>query len=67
MTRYVYVSFGDNEVEISDNYFDLLPNEAVTLTLKSKENEDTIRRSLKVRSITDEFPVDAQTRKGLPR
>jgi beta-mannosidase len=53
------VSFGDNEVEVSDNYFDLLPGEAVTLQLKSKADEDQLRRSLKVRNITDAFPVDS--------
>jgi beta-mannosidase len=59
LARHVYVSFGDNDVEISDNYFDLLPNESVTLTLKSKENVEAIRSSLKVRNITDAFPADA--------
>jgi len=58
LARQVYVSFGDNDVEISDNYFDLLPNEGVTLTLKSKENVDAIRHSLKVRNITDAFLAD---------
>jgi len=59
LARHVYVSFGDNEVEVSDNYFDLLPGEAVTLQLKSKADEDQLRRSLKVRNITDAFPVDS--------
>jgi beta-mannosidase len=59
LARHVYVSFGDNEVEVSDNYFDLLPGEAVTLQLKSKAGEDQLRRSLKVRNITDAFPVDS--------
>jgi beta-mannosidase len=59
LARHVYVSFGDNEVEVSDNYFDLLPGEAVTLRLKSKADVDQLRRSLKVRNITDAFPVDS--------
>ena len=59
LARHVYVSFGDNEVEVSDNYFDLLPGEAVTLQLKSKADLDQLRRSLKVRNITDAFPVDS--------
>ena len=59
LARHVYASFGDNEVEISDNYFDLLPGEAVTLQLKSKADVDQLRRSLKVRNITDAFPVDS--------
>jgi beta-mannosidase len=55
LARHVYASFGDNEVEVSDNYFDLLPNEPVTLQLKSKADLDEIRKSLKVRNITDAF------------
>jgi len=49
-------AFGDNEVDVSDNYFDLLPGEAVTLQLKSKAEPDQLRRSLKVRNITDAVP-----------
>jgi len=55
LARHVYASFGDNDVEVSDNYFDLLPNEPVTLQVKSKADLDEIRKSLKVRNITDAF------------
>jgi beta-mannosidase len=55
LARDVYTSFGDNDVEVSDNYFDLLPNEPVTLQLKSKADLDEIRKSLTVRNITDAF------------
>jgi beta-mannosidase len=55
LARDVYTSFGDNDVEVSDNYFDLLPNEPVTLQVKSKADLDEIRKSLKVRNITDAF------------
>jgi beta-mannosidase len=57
LARNVYASFGDNEVEISDNYFDLLPGETVVLQLKSKVDVDQLRQSLKVRNITDAFPA----------
>jgi len=59
LARHVYVSFGDNDVEISDNYFDLLPNEGVTLIVKTKASVDELRGSLKVRNITDAFLADA--------
>jgi beta-mannosidase len=62
LAKYVYMSFGDNDVEISDNYFDLLPNEPVTLQVKSKAEADEIRRSLKVRNITDAFPGDSESK-----
>lgn len=54
----MYISFGDNEVEISDSYFDLLPNEPATLQVKSKADADQLRRSLTVRNITDAFLGD---------
>ncbi len=59
LARHVYASFGDNEVELSDNYFDLLPGEAVTLRLRSKTDVDQLRRSLRLRNITDAFLVDS--------
>ena len=59
LARHVYASFGDEEAEISDNYFDLLPNEPVTLQVKSKAALEALRRSLRVRNITDAFTMDA--------
>jgi beta-mannosidase len=51
----VYSSFGDLDVRPSDNYFDLLPNEAITISLKSKADLEHLRKALLVRSITDAF------------
>ncbi len=59
LARHVYVSFGDNDVEVSDNYFDLLPGEPVTLQLKTKLDLTQLRRSLQLRNITDAFPTDS--------
>jgi beta-mannosidase len=56
LARDIYASFGNTDVEISDNYFDLLPNEPVTLQLKTKASLDEIKRVLKIRNITDAFP-----------
>ena len=55
LARNVYVSFGDFDVEISDNYFDLLPGEAATITLKSSATLDQLKGALKVTSLTDAF------------
>jgi beta-mannosidase len=55
LARNVYISFGDLDVETSDNYFDLLPGEAVTVTLKSSAAIDQLKRSLKVASLMDAF------------
>jgi beta-mannosidase len=55
LARNVYISFGDLDVESSDNYFDLLPGEAMTVTLKSSAAIDHLKSSLKIVSLTDAF------------
>jgi beta-mannosidase len=55
LARNVYISFGDLDVESSDNYFDLLPGEAVAVTLKSSARIDQLKASLKVVSLMDAF------------
>ena len=55
LARNVYVSFGDLDVETSDNYFDLLPNEPLTITLKTSLSIDQIKSSVKAISLTDAF------------
>jgi beta-mannosidase len=36
LARSVYISFGDPDVESSDNYFDLFPGEPATVTLNRR-------------------------------
>jgi beta-mannosidase len=56
--RSVFLSFGDLDVQISDNYFDLLPGEAVTVKLKAPSSSiDQLKSSLQVESLTDAFPT----------
>jgi beta-mannosidase len=55
LARNVFVSFGDSDVEISDNYFDLLPNEPLTLQLKSRESADKIKSAMQIENIVDAF------------
>jgi beta-mannosidase len=55
LARSVYLSFGELEVQSSDNYFDLLPGEQVTLHLKSAAAQEQIRAALKVTSLTEAF------------
>ncbi|HZW94091.1 MAG TPA: glycoside hydrolase family 2 protein [Candidatus Eremiobacteraceae bacterium] len=55
LARSVYLSFGDLDVQTSDDYFDLLPVEPVTITLKSPATADQIKDSLKVMSLTEAF------------
>ena len=58
LARGVYVSFGDIDVEISDNYFDLLPGEPATITLKSGATIDQLKRALKVMSLTEAYAAN---------
>jgi beta-mannosidase len=55
LARSVYISFGNLDVELSDNYFDLLPGETVEITAKSAGTLDALKSQLKVISLTDAF------------
>jgi beta-mannosidase len=55
LARAVYVSFGDLDVKFSDNYFDLLPNDPVTITLKTSASADQLKQAMQVVSLTDAF------------
>jgi len=55
LARSVYVSFGNFDVVLSDNYFDLLPNEAVSIAVKTSAALDQIQSALKIVSLTDAF------------
>ncbi|MGH9617523.1 MAG: glycoside hydrolase family 2 protein, partial [Acidobacteriaceae bacterium] len=55
LARSVYVSFGDMDATPSDNYFDLLPGEPVTITVSSKADLQQLESSLKIMSLADAF------------
>jgi len=53
LARSVYISFGDIDVQLSDNYFDLLPKESATVNIKTAAPLEQLRRVLKIVSLTD--------------
>ncbi len=55
LARSVYLSFGDLDAEVSDNYFNLLPGETREITVKSAAALDTLKSQLRVISLTDAF------------
>jgi beta-mannosidase len=55
LARSVYISFGDIDVQLSDNYFDLLPKESATVNIKTAVPLEQLRRVLKIVSLTDAF------------
>ena len=56
LARDVYISFGDADAQISDNYLDLIPGESATVTITSAEGMDALRKKLSVISLVDAFP-----------
>lgn len=55
LARSVYLSFGDLEVNLSDNYFDLLPGETREIDVKTRAALSDLKAQLKVISLTDAF------------
>ena len=61
LARNIYISLGDLDARFSDNYFDLLPGEPVTITIKSASTLDQIKQALKVTSLMDAFAKPGST------
>ena len=55
LARDVYLSFGDLDVKLSDNYFDVLPGETIEITASSTASLSTLKAQLKVISLADAF------------
>ena len=45
------ITFGDEDVWLSDNYIDVLPNEPVLITIKSKASLEQLKKNLKIESL----------------
>jgi len=58
LARSVYLSFGNLDVKLSDNYFDLLPGESVEIAAASAVSFDALKAQLKVVSLTDAFAAN---------
>jgi beta-mannosidase len=55
LARSTYLSFGEADVQFSDNYVNLLPNEPVTIHVTSKATLAELKSQLKVTSLVDAF------------
>ena len=60
LARSVYLSFGELDVKVSDNYFDLLPGETAEIAVSGAVSLDALKAQLKVISLTDAFASDQQ-------
>jgi beta-mannosidase len=53
LARDVWVSFGDLDADVSDNAFDLLPGQSVTLQVHSKLGLEKLKHALQVQNLAD--------------
>lgn len=53
LARNVWISFGDLDAEVSDNAFDLLPGQNVTVTVHSKAALEKLKQALQVQDLAD--------------
>jgi beta-mannosidase len=60
LARSVYLAFGDFDVKVSDNYFDLLPGETAEIAVTCAGPLNALKAQLKIISLTDAFAVDEQ-------
>ena len=56
LARDVYVSFGDADAKLSDNYLDLLPGQSIDINIQSPAPIEKLRANLKIISLADAFP-----------
>jgi beta-mannosidase len=57
----VYISFGNLDAKLADNYFNLLPGEPMDLSITSTASLDDLKSNMRVISLTDAFaPHEAQ-------
>ncbi|HKD92782.1 MAG TPA: glycoside hydrolase family 2 protein [Terriglobales bacterium] len=56
LARDVYISFGDLDAKVSDNYFDLLPGKSEAITITSNAPVEQLRNALSVVSLANAFP-----------
>ncbi|MCX6290446.1 MAG: glycoside hydrolase family 2 protein [Bacteroidetes bacterium] len=51
----VFIDFGDANVKLSDNYFDLLPGEKKTITVQNSMSSEELARKIKIKSLIDSY------------
>ena len=55
LARSVYVTSGNTDAQVSDNYFDLIPGDPVDIMIQSKAGIEELKKDLKVISLVDAF------------
>jgi len=60
LARNVYLSFGESDVDVSDNYFDIVPGETVEISAKTNASLDELKVQMRVISLMDAFATPPQ-------
>jgi beta-mannosidase len=60
LARSVYLSFGASDVDVSDNYFDILPGETAEISAKTNASLDELKVQMRVISLVDAFATPRQ-------
>ncbi|MGA9071663.1 MAG: glycoside hydrolase family 2 protein [Terracidiphilus sp.] len=60
LARDVYLSFGNLDAQVTDNYFDILPRDSAIIGVTGTATLDQIKAQMKVISLTDAFDGDGQ-------
>lgn len=55
LARSVYVSFGDTDATVSDNYFDIFPGDSAEIHITSKADLATLQKNLNLLTVNDAF------------
>ena len=55
LAKNIYLQTGDEKGFFSDNYFDLMPGEKITINLKTKITEEKLKEVLTIRTLDDAF------------
>lgn len=59
LARHVGLTFGSLDVHASDNYFDILPGESVTVRLQGKASMEELKGAIKIMTVVDAFEAPA--------
>jgi beta-mannosidase len=55
LARHIFVTFGDVDASVSDNYFDLIPNQPVTVTVSSSAGVGQLKQNLSIKHLMQAF------------
>jgi len=61
LVRALWIDFGEHDAVLSDNSFDLLPGEAVTVSISAKSHLAALRTALHLTSLADVLPPPASS------